>query len=63
MKLLGFLKYAYLGFCIIFFIEFLINFNTDFYRSIIFLIFSILSIVMFWFRNKYQKRFKERGKL
>ena len=63
MKLLGFLKYAYLGFCIIFFIEFLLNFKNDFYRSIIFLIFSILSIVMFWFRNKYQKRFKERGKL
>jgi hypothetical protein len=63
MKLLGFLKYAYLGFCIIFFIEFILNFKSDFYRSIIFLIFSILSIVMFWFRNKYQKRFKERGKL
>jgi hypothetical protein len=63
MKLLGFLKYAYLGFFIIFFIEFLLNFKSDFYMSIIFLIFSILSIVMFWFRNKYQKRFKERGKL
>lgn len=63
MKLLGFLKYAYLGFCIIFFIEFLLNFKSDFNKSIVFLLLSILSVVVYWFRNKYQKRFKDRGKL
>ena len=63
MKLLGFLKYAYLGFCIIFFIEFLLNFKNDFNKSIVFLLLSILSVVVYWFRNKYQKRFKDRGKL
>jgi positive regulator of sigma E activity len=63
MKLLGFFKYAYLGFSILFFIEFLLNYKTDFNKSIVFLVLSILSVLLYWFRNKYQKRFKDRGKL
>jgi membrane protein DedA with SNARE-associated domain len=63
MKLLGFFKYAYLGFFVLFFIEFLRNYKTDFSKSIIFLILAILSVLLYWFRNKYQKRFKDRGKL
>ena len=63
MKLLGFFKYAYLGFFVLFFIEFLLNYKTDFNKSIVFLLLSILSVVVYWFRNKYQKRFKDRGKL
>ena len=63
MKLLGFFKYAYLGFCVLFFIKFLLNFKSDFKKSIVFLLLSILSVVVYWFRNKYQKRFKDRGKL
>ena len=30
MKLLGFFKYAYLGFFVLFFIDFLLNYKTDF---------------------------------
>ena len=63
MKLLGFFKYAYLGFFVLFLVEFLLNFKSDFNKSIIFLLLSILSVVVYWFRNKYQKRFKDRGKL
>jgi hypothetical protein len=63
MKLLGFFKYAFLGFFVLFFIEFLLNFKSDFNKSIIFLFFSILALLVYWFRNKYQKRFKDRGKL
>ena len=63
MKLLGFFKYAFLGFFVLFFIEFLLNFKSDFNKSIVFLLLSILSVVVYWFRNKYQKRFKDRGKL
>ena len=63
MKLLGFFKYAYLGFFVLFFTEFLLNYKTDFNKSIVFLVLSILSVLLYWFRNKYQKRFKDRGKL
>ena len=63
MKLLGFFKYVYLGFFILFFVEFLLNYKTDFNKSIIFLLLAILSALLYWFRNKYQKRFKDRGKL
>ena len=63
MKLLSFFKYAYLGFSILFFIEFLLNYKTDFIKSIVFLFLAILSVLLYWFRNKYQKRFKDRGKL
>ncbi len=63
MKLLGLFKYAFLGFFVLFFIEFLLNFKSDFNKSIIFLFFSILALLVYWFRNKYQKRFKDRGKL
>ena len=63
MKLLGLFKYAFLGFFVLFFIEFLLNYKTDFNKSIVFLVLSILSVLLYWFRNKYQKRFKDRGKL
>ena len=63
MKLLGFFRYAYLVFFIVFFIEFILNFKTDFIKSIVFLFLALSAVLVYGFRNKYHKRFKDRGKL
>jgi len=63
MKLLQFLQYAYLIFAALFFYDTISKWNTDRNGAYISLIFAALALFMFFFRKKFRKRFKDRGKL
>ncbi len=63
MKILQFLQYAYLIFAVLFLYDAInkwIAGEDGVYMS---LFFVALAIFMFFFRKKFHKRFKDRGKL
>jgi Na+-driven multidrug efflux pump len=63
MKILSILQYLYLGFACLFLFDAIEKWNNDGYESYISLFFSALAVAMFFFRKKFKKRFKDRGKL
>ena len=63
MKILQFLKYAYLVFAILFLYDAINKWNNDRNGAYISLLFVALAVFMFFFRKKFRKRFKDRGKL
>ncbi len=63
MKILQFLKYAYLVFAILFLYDAINKWNNDRNGAYISLLFVALAVFMFFFRKKFFKRFKDRGKL
>lgn len=63
MKILQFLQYAYLVFAILFLYDAINKWNNDRNGAYISLLFVALAVFMFFFRKKFRKRFKDRGKL
>jgi len=63
MKILQFLQYAYLVFAILFLYDAINKWNNDRNGAYISLLFVALAVFMFFFRKKFFKRFKDRGKL
>ncbi|RMZ51257.1 hypothetical protein EB822_03685 [Flavobacteriaceae bacterium PRS1] len=63
MKILQFLQYAYLVFAILFLYDAINKWNNDRNGAYISLFFVALAVFMFFFRKKFRKRFKDRGKL
>ena len=63
MKLLQLLQYAYLVFAVLFLFDAISKWNNDRNGAYISLLFVALAIFMFFFRKKFRKRFKDRGKL
>jgi hypothetical protein len=63
MKILSILQYLYLGFAGLFLFDAIDKWNSDGYDAYISLFFSLLAVAMFFFRKKFKKRFKDRGKL
>ncbi len=63
MKLLQLLQYAYLVFAVLFLYDAISKWNNDRNGAYISLLFVALAIFMFFFRKKFRKRFKDRGKL
>jgi hypothetical protein len=62
MRKLGFFKYAYLIFAILFFYEFIVNIEPYPTKAIVCLLMSFLAIFIFFFRKKFQDRFNSRNK-
>ena len=63
MKILSILQYLYLGFAALFLFDGIEKWNNEGYQAYISLFFSALAIALFFFRKKFKKRFKDRGKL
>ena len=63
MKILSILQYLYLGFAALFLFDGIDKWNNEAYQAYISLFFSALAIALFFFRKKFKKRFKDRGKL
>ena len=63
MKFLKFFKYFYLVFAILFANDVIKNWNLNKSRAYLSLFFVIFAVFIFLFRNKYQKRFRDRDKL
>ena len=62
MKLIYFFKYLYLVFAALFFLDALKSWNLDSTRVSISLFFAFFSLFIFFFRDRYQKKFKNRDK-
>lgn len=63
MKFLSIFKYFYIIFAIIFAYDAATKWTNDRNGAYLSLFFVVFAIFIFFFRNKYQKRFKDRGKL
>ena len=63
MKIISILQYLYLGFAALFLFDAINKWNSEGNDAYISLFFSALAVAMFFFRKKYKKRFKDRGKL
>jgi hypothetical protein len=63
MKVLSILQYLYLGFAALFLFDAIEKWSDEGYEAYISLFFSALAVAMFFFRKKFKKRFKDRGKL
>tara|TARA_B100001778_G_scaffold132021_1_gene108682 strand:+ start:337 stop:531 length:195 start_codon:yes stop_codon:yes gene_type:complete len=62
MKLIYFFKYLYLVFAALFFLDAIKSWNLDSTRVSISLFFAFFSVFIFFFRDRYQKKFKNRDK-
>lgn len=63
MKFLSFFKYFYLIFAAFFSYEAYSQWNSNRSGAYLSLFFVAFAIFIFFFRSKYQKRFKDRGNL
>ncbi|MGB0186040.1 MAG: hypothetical protein ACPF88_03780 [Flavobacteriaceae bacterium] len=63
MKILSFFKYFYLIFAALFAYDAFSKWNTNRNAAYLSLFFVAFAIFIYFFRNKYHKRFKDRGKL
>ena len=63
MKLLKYFQYVYLVFALLFLFDAVNSWGVDGSRPYMSLLFAALATFMFFFRKKYRKRFKDRGKL
>ena len=63
MKIISILQYLYLGFAALFLFDAIDKWNNEGYDAYISLFFFALAVAMFFFRKKFKKRFKDRGKL
>lgn len=62
MKLLKVLQYAYLFFFALFIYDAISNWDIDRSRSYMSLFFAALAMFMYFFRQKFRKRFEDKGK-
>ncbi|MBT8272609.1 MAG: hypothetical protein KJO77_02305 [Bacteroidia bacterium] len=62
MKLLKVLQYAYLFFLVLFIYDAISNWQTDRSRSYMSLFFAALALFMYFFRQKFRKRFEDQDK-
>jgi hypothetical protein len=63
MKIISIFQYLYLGFAALFLFDAIKKWNNEGYEAYISLFFSVFAVAMFFFRKKFKKRFKDRGKL
>jgi uncharacterized membrane protein len=63
MKFLSVFKYFYIIFAIFFAYDVATKWNNDRNGAYLSLFFVVFAVFIFFFRSKYQKRFKDRGKL
>lgn len=62
MKLLKVLQFAYLFFLVLFLYDAISNWETDRGRAYMSLFFAALALFMYFFRQKFRKRFENKGK-
>ena len=63
MKLISYFKYFYIIFAVLFAYDAVSKWSANRNGAYMSLFFVAFAIFIFFFRNKYQKRFKDRGKL
>lgn len=62
MKYFKFIQYAYLFFFALFVYDAISNWSADRSRSYMSLFLAALALFMYFFKNKFRKRFEQRGK-
>lgn len=60
-KLWKYIIYAYLVVAVVFIVEAILNWNTNRERSYLLIVFAILTILLFFFKQNFRKKIERRN--